>query len=749
MSPDDIAFIVSDLTVKPEVHGGPSSDAGSVAFPIYRESEKKLYIPRFYGIARYGLPEMSEIHGGEDIDVPFAKPLRDYQDNIVDVYMRHVNKQDGGGANPHGGGAILEVPCGRGKCLAYNTEVMMSTGAVKKVQDIQVGETLMGDDSTPRTVLSLARGRERMYRIRDLSSPIGNIGYTVNEQHILSLRREGTASTMDISVADYLDRQKSNCIAMSVWKGYRVAVDYANQQVPSTDPYIYGRILAESAKEIDMHPEFNTAYRFGSIETRKQVLNGILSVCGGRTGIVTIYNPLLLTEVISLARSVGYFVSVLDNTQIMINMEPKNLLYRFAIDELDVDEYYGFEIDGNRRFVLGDYTVTHNTVMALKIMSLIGKKTLILVHKEFLMNQWIERIAEFLPTATVGKIQGQVFDVAGKDIVIGMIQTMYDKEYSADTFACFGLTVIDEVHRIGSEQFSRALLKIITPYMLGISATVTRKDGLTRVLHAFIGETIYSEDREHDDPVCVRAIDYVSRDPEFNEIEYDFRGEPKHSTMLSKLSNYGPRRAFIAQVIADLITEHPDNQIMILAHQRAILTYLYETIQQQQIADGSVGYYVGGMKEDALKTTESKRIVLATFAMAAEALDIKTLSTLVMVTPKTDIIQSVGRILRVKHANPIVVDIVDAHDMFRKQWVQRRRFYKKCGYRIRQMGSDAYIKSANRMRIDWNTDTTWTRVHEPSSAHVSEPCADDEDDDDKPRVRQCMIDIEGLTTDLC
>jgi superfamily II DNA or RNA helicase len=81
--------------------------------------------------------------------------------------------------------------------------------------------------------------------------------------------------------------------------------------------------------------------------------------------------------------------------------------------------------------------------------------------------------------------------------------------------------------------------------------------------------------------------------------------------------------------------------------------------------------------------------------MAAEALDIKSLSTLVMVTPKTDIIQSVGRILRVKHENPIVVDIVDKHDIFQNQWKQRLRFYKQCNYRIRYVNSNKYTNKSN------------------------------------------------------
>lgn len=385
------------------------------------------------------------------------------------------------------------------------------------------------------------------------------------------------------------------------------------------------------------------------------------------------------------------------------------------------------------------------TVMALKIISNLKKKTLIIVHKEFLMNQWIERIAEFLPGASVGKIQGQVFDIEGKDIVIGMVQTLYDKEFHTDAFAQFGLTIIDEVHRIGSEQFSRTLFKTITPYMLGISATVERKDKLTKVLYMFIGDMIYSEDRKNDDLVTVRAIHYISNDAEFNEVDRDFRDNPKYSTMIVKLCSYGPRSDFIIKVVGDLLNEDCDKQIMILCHNRSLLTYLYEGISHRGLA--SVGYYVGGMKQQNLQETEQKQIVLATYAMAAEALDIKTLSTLIMVTPKTDITQSIGRILRVKHANPIVVDIVDKHDIFQNQWAQRKRFYKKCNYRIRQIDSPNY----KGMSLDWTTDQTWKRVYEPknSEAEAVEECSEDETGKtpDQAPIKgtdkgKCLIDIQ-------
>jgi superfamily II DNA or RNA helicase len=78
--------------------------------------------------------------------------------------------------------------------------------------------------------------------------------------------------------------------------------------------------------------------------------------------------------------------------------------------------------------------------------------------------------------------------------------------------------------------------------------------------------------------------------------------------------------------------------------------------------------------------------------MAAEGLDIKTLSTLILATPKTDVVQAVGRILRIKHERPLIIDIVDSHDMFKKQWAKRRSFYLKCKYRVIYTDNEGYFK---------------------------------------------------------
>jgi hypothetical protein len=89
--------------------------------------------------------------------------------------------------------------------------------------------------------------------------------------------------------------------------------------------------------------------------------------------------------------------------------------------------------------------------------------------------------------------------------------------------------------------------------------------------------------------------------------------------------------------------------------------------------------------------------------MASEGLDIKTLTTLIMASPKTDVCQSVGRILRVKHAAPLVIDIIDPQDVFRSQWLKRQTYYIKQKYRIIMTDSEGYYKN------------NWTVKYEPKT----------------------------------
>ncbi len=336
------------------------------------------------------------------------------------------------------------------------------------------------------------------------------------------------------------------------------------------------------------------------------------------------------------------------------------------------------------------------TVMALYIISKLRKKTLVIVHKSFLLNQWIERIQQFLPNAKVGKIQGQIIDIENKDIVIGMLQSLSQKDYPENMFDCFGLSIYDETHHLGAEVFSRCMMKTITNYTLGLSGTMQRKDGLTKVFKMFLGDIIHKEKTDTSEhKVIVKAIHYKVDDEDFNEIKYDYRGNPLYSTMISKLCSYNHRSEFILKVLQTELEQNAEQQIMILAHNKSLLTYLHSAIEHRSIA--SVGYYIGGMKEADLKLSENKKVIIATYAMASEGLDIKTLTTLIMASPKTDVCQSVGRILRTKHSSPMVVDIIDKHDIFEKQWHKRRQYYMKQKYNIISSDNNSYFNN------EWQT----------------------------------------------
>jgi superfamily II DNA or RNA helicase len=173
--------------------------------------------------------------------------------------------------------------------------------------------------------------------------------------------------------------------------------------------------------------------------------------------------------------------------------------------------------------VLSLHTGGGKTVCALYIASQLRLPTLVIVHNSFLRDQWEERVRAFLPNARIGRIQGDVCEVEGKDVIIAMLQTISMKELPIATFKPIGFVIVDEGHHIASEVFVQALPKVTSKYMLGLSATPTRKDGLMFVAHWFLGPLLYNSDKgDIEDPdINVEVYEYKNDDPTFNEIIYN------------------------------------------------------------------------------------------------------------------------------------------------------------------------------------------------------------------------------------
>ena len=338
--------------------------------------------------------------------------------------------------------------------------------------------------------------------------------------------------------------------------------------------------------------------------------------------------------------------------------------------------------------VLSLHTGGGKTVCALYIASQLRLPTLVIVHNSFLRDQWEERVKAFLPNARIGRIQGDVCEVEGKDVVIAMLQTISMKELPIATFKPIGFVIVDECHHIASEVFVQALPKVTSKYMLGLSATPTRKDGLMFVAHWFLGPLLYNSDKgDIEDPdINVEVYEYKNDDPKFNEIIYNRQGVMFTSLMINKLAKCENRTGWLSDIIADVLTESPHRQMLVLTdrvqHTKDILAALPPSIRAKS-AILSQGVHASKRAEFC----ESCSVLIATYAMCKEGFDVPTLNTLLMATPRPDIDQIVGRILRVEKSarkvHPLILDVVDPQ--FRRQFQERNALYKKRSYLVTKM----------------------------------------------------------------
>jgi superfamily II DNA or RNA helicase len=327
-------------------------------------------------------------------------------------------------------------------------------------------------------------------------------------------------------------------------------------------------------------------------------------------------------------------------------------------------------------------TGTGKTIMALKLISLLGLKTIIIVHKQVLLDQWRERIRHFLPNAKVGLIQAGTIDVDGKDIILAMIQSLTRKEYQREIFKDIGLTIVDECHCICSRTFSEVFFMIQTPYRIGLSATPKRKDGFDKVIEYHLGPIIVEVNGTIIQP---EILTYDV--PEVDEIEVKFNkfGKVNMPKLITDLAGSDKRNAFITGIIMNLVKE--DRKILVFSDRvyqcERLNEFFLENAKKMDISKTS-DTFIGKKKKPELDEALKKDVIFATYGICKEGFDCPELDTLVFGTPKSDVIQAVGRILRQKNKNvPVVIDIVDRQfHVLKTQFYIRKRWYKKKNFLI-------------------------------------------------------------------
>lgn len=307
------------------------------------------------------------------------------------------------------------------------------------------------------------------------------------------------------------------------------------------------------------------------------------------------------------------------------------------------------------------------TVVTCAILATLRRRTLVLVHKEFLADQWAKRIQAFLPGVRVGRIQGAVCDTEA-DVVLALVQTLVSREWPESFWRQFGVMVGDEVHRVAADTWTPAACMIPSRYRLGLSATFRRKDGCERVFFDHIGPVVFS----HRTPRLLPKIQRVQARRDKRPL-----GEPRDRVAaVTRIAKDKARTAHLAD-LAVRAAQH-GRKVLMFSERRPHLEAIAALIPPSI----TTGYYVGGRSEKQLAEAEQAQVVLATRQLVEEGLDIPALDTLILATPLVDPEQTVGRILRPSEGKrpPLVLDVRDTEALFVAFARKRDQWYAELGW---------------------------------------------------------------------
>ena len=315
----------------------------------------------------------------------------------------------------------------------------------------------------------------------------------------------------------------------------------------------------------------------------------------------------------------------------------------------------------------------------------IRRRTLVIVTKTRLMTQWITEIPKFSNSnAPIGLIQGNQFKTDGCDFVVGSIQTIISKRRSFHTkdFDQFGTVIVDEAHHISARSFSQVMQLMGAKFVLALTATPDRKDGLGFLIHWLLGPVSCDRRRKvGEDKVEVQMITYTRG----NEKEIRYKDDRiGYAQMVNNLLKDKIRTKLIVEKMSELFDRNkPIRNILVMTTRRNHAKSLL-SLFSKKVPWINVGLMLGRMSQEELDAAQRMPVIFSTYDMWSEGLDEPRLDTLILAAPKSDIEQSVGRILR-KHSTKcqqLIIDIIDPFSIFQNQAWKRKNFYKKLGYSI-------------------------------------------------------------------
>lgn len=332
------------------------------------------------------------------------------------------------------------------------------------------------------------------------------------------------------------------------------------------------------------------------------------------------------------------------------------------------------------------------TQIGIALAAELSRRTLWITHTQDLLKQSLDRAAQYFPRETLGTITAGKVNI-GSHMTFATVQTLCKLDLSR-YWDAWDVIIVDECHRLAGTptqvtMFYKVMNSLAARYKYGLSATVHRSDGMIQSTFAVLGPVIYQvpEEAVADKTMKVRV---VRRDTGIKTTLscLDTDGTLKYNSLLEYLADSRERNEMIIQ---DLVNQQGRACLVLssrLAHLKAINQLLPERLRARTVMiDGSMTSKRGKQqREQAIEDmrTGQKDILLASFGLAKEGLDIPRLERLFLVMPQKDyavVTQSIGRIARVASgkADAVCYDYVDAIQFCENQWKRRRAHYKKAG----------------------------------------------------------------------
>ena len=315
--------------------------------------------------------------------------------------------------------------------------------------------------------------------------------------------------------------------------------------------------------------------------------------------------------------------------------------------------------------IISAYPGFGKTCTSINMAIAIGFKTLIIVNKIVLINQWKESIIKFCPEASIQIVTAK--SKKQQECHFYIVNTINVPKLQNTFFSDIGTVIVDEIHLIMAESLSKSLMNVFPRYLLGLSATPYRPDSLDKLIDIYFGTNKVCRKLWRDHVVYKVKTEFKP------EIQYNSNGQLNWSALIDEQANDYKRN----ELIIKLILLYSDRNFLVLVKRISQGEYILNRLMEY-------GEHATSLLGDNQSFDREARILIATGQKCGTGFDHDKLDTLLLASDFEEyFVQYLGRIFRKKDTEPVVYDFVDKNGILEKHFKTRKEIYTEHGGKIK------------------------------------------------------------------